>query len=215
MIKKISLAEEVAEQLREQIKAGTYPLESRLPTEPALMKVFGVGRSSIREAIRILSNLGYLRVQQGVGTFVAEIEGTEALGQAFEQASLKDLLEVRQLLEIRIAEKAALNRSPKDLKEMATSLDLRKSRAESGELNSCIEADILFHQAIANACGNPILTELYSASSKHVSLAFKQIYHDTRVFVDTQESHEKLFFAIKQQDATRAHELLNEIIEAV
>ncbi len=215
MIKRISLAEEVAERLKEQIRSGVYPLDTKLPTEPALMKTFGVGRSSIREAIRILSNLGYLRVQQGLGTFVAEKEGNETLGQAFERASLADLLEVRQLLEIRIAEKAALNRTDKDLHKMSLLLDDRKAKAESGELIACIEADILFHQAIADACGNPMLTELYSASSKHVSLAFKQIYQHTQVFLDTQEAHVQLFKAIKQRDAVRAHEFLNEIIEAV
>lgn len=215
MIKKISLAEEVAEQIRGRIKAGVYAVESQLPTETALMTAFGVGRSSIREAIRMLANLGYLRVQQGVGTFVADIEGSETLGQAFEQASLKDLLEVRQLLEVRIAEKAAVNRTESDLSEMMCLLAKRKTHAEAGELVACIEADVLFHQSVANACGNPILTELYATSSKHLSLAFKQIYRTTDVFVATQGSHELLFVAIKNKDAVRAQEILNEIIEAV
>ncbi|TDS10238.1 FadR/GntR family transcriptional regulator [Sphingobacterium paludis] len=215
MIKRTSLAEEVSERIKAKIKTGEYGLGSRLPTEPALMQVFGVGRSSVREAIRMLANLGYLDVQQGVGTFVAGSDGNEALGEVFEKAPLADLLEVRQLLEIRIAEKAAENRSTKDLGRMAAALKKRKIEADAGALETCIEADIAFHQAIADACGNPILMELYGTSSKHVAIAFKQIYANTTVFVSTQVSHERLFLAIEQRDAAQARSLLNEIIESV
>lgn len=215
MIKKISLADEVAEQIKIKIKSGLYPLQGQLPTEPELMKAFGVGRSSIREAIRILSNQGYLRVQQGVGTFVLGLDGNESLGVVFEQASWSDLLEVRQLLEIRIAEKAAQSRTAADIKKMSQALKRRRKMADSGDLVACIEADIAFHQAIADACGNPILTELYSASSKHVRIAFEQIYIDTHVFVQTQLSHERLLQSIKDSKPKRARALLNEIIESV
>ncbi|WP_037496464.1 FadR/GntR family transcriptional regulator [Sphingobacterium deserti] len=215
MIKRTSLAEEVSEQIKTKIKSGEYALSSRLPTEPELMQSFGVGRSSVREAIRMLSNLGYLDVQQGVGTFVTDSDGNESLGEAFQKAPLADLMEVRQLLEIRIAEKAAEHRTAKDLKRIAEALRKRKEEADAGALVACIEADIAFHQAIANACGNPILTELYSTSSKHVSIAFKQIYANTAVFISTQVSHEQLFLAIEKRDAVQARALLNEIIEAV
>lgn len=215
MIKKTSLAEEVAERIRAKIKSGELALHSQLPIEPALMKLFGVGRSSVREAVRILANQGYLDVQQGVGTFVVDCEGGENLGAAFEQAALTDLLEVRQLLEVRIAEKAARQRSNNDLSKIARALEKRKIEADANALVACIEADIAFHQSIADACGNSILSELYRASSKHIVAAFKQIYVDTTVFVETQESHEALFLAIEHQDVSQACAVLHEIIEAV
>jgi len=215
MIKRTSLAEEVSERIKAKIKSGEFALSSRLPTEPELMQSFGVGRSSVREAIRMLANLGYLDVQQGVGTFVTDSDGNESLGEAFQKAPLADLMEVRQLLEIRIAEKAAEHRTAKDLKRIEEALQKRKEEAGAGALVACIEADIAFHQAIADACGNPILTELYSTSSKHVSVAFKQIYVNTAVFISTQVSHEQLFRAIEKRDAVQARSLLNEIIEAV
>ncbi len=215
MIKKISLAEEVAERIRVKIKSGELPLHSQLPIEPALMKMFGVGRSSVREAIRILANQRYLDVQQGVGTFVVGSEGSEKLGVAFERAALADLLEVRQLLEMRIAEKAALHRNDDDLSKIAQALEWRRIEAHANALATCIDADIAFHQAIADACGNPILCELYSASSRHIVSAFKQIYVNTDVFVKTQQSHEQLFLAIERQDVLLARSVLHEIIEAV
>ena len=60
----------MAEQLQKQIKEGKLKEGDKLPTEPELMKVFGVGRSTIREAVKMLLNKGYISVQQGRGTFV-------------------------------------------------------------------------------------------------------------------------------------------------
>lgn len=215
MIKKTTLAEDIAVQIRQKIRDGVYPLDARLPTEPELMRIFGVGRSSVREAIRILANSGYLKVLQGKGTFVMNVEGNEGLNRAFRSAALEELLEVRYLLEGRIVEKAALNRTTIDLKNIAACLVDRKAKADAGELSLCIAADIDFHQQIANACGNSILAELYSESCKHMQVAFSQIYVDTSVFVQTHESHEDLYLSIREKDVDRARATLNKIIEHV
>ena len=71
-IRKKSLAEEVAELIKRQIDEGKLKENEKLPVESELAKLFGVGRSSIREAVRILSSMGLLNVQQGRGTFVAK-----------------------------------------------------------------------------------------------------------------------------------------------
>ncbi|MBD1432033.1 FadR family transcriptional regulator [Sphingobacterium sp. DN00404] len=201
--------------IRGKIKSHVYELASKLPTEPELMKALGVGRSSIREAIRILVNDGYLRVQQGVGTFVISSEGNESLVATFERGQFSELLEVRRLLEIRIAEKVAVNRTEENLKTIRQALDIRKRMATEGDINACINADIAFHQALADACGNSILTELYRASSKYVCNAFGQIYTSTKVFAETQDAHERLYLAVKEKDAVQSRLLLIGIIETV
>ena len=82
-IQKKSLAEEVSSLIREQINDGKLTKGEKLPTEPELMKLFGVGRSTVREAIKMLVNMGYLSVQQGRGTFVSKRLGVKrADGQA-------------------------------------------------------------------------------------------------------------------------------------
>ncbi|HEY8971874.1 MAG TPA: GntR family transcriptional regulator, partial [Puia sp.] len=65
-----SLADAVVSRLQQQLSLGEYQPGEKLPSEPELMEQFGVGRSTIREAIRILANLGLLSVRQGSGTFV-------------------------------------------------------------------------------------------------------------------------------------------------
>ena len=212
-INKRSLAEEVAAKLQEQISLGHYKVNEKLPTEPELMANFGVGRSSIREAIKILANSGQLRVQQGVGTFVEQSVGSrEPMDQRLKRANVNDLDEVRQLLEMKIAEKAAINRTEKDIQEIKLHLSNRKIAADKGLVADCIEADIKFHVAIAEASKNEILADLYRTTSVHLKNWFLQMYTDTTIFRDTYQLHGQLLKHIIAGDAKRSWQTAAKII---
>jgi DNA-binding FadR family transcriptional regulator len=213
LIQKKSLAEEVAVNLKEQIGAGKYAVGSQLPVEPELMKMFGVGRSTIREAIKLLANTGLLRVQQGVGTFVENLESnSETMDQRLKRAKEQEVDEVRQLLELKIAEKAALNRSSKDLQQINKHLAARKKAADNNSLTDCIDADIAFHTAIATAAGNAILTDLYKTVSAHLKEWFLSRFSNTAAFTASYPLHKRLMEAIEAKDPSKALKLAAEII---
>jgi DNA-binding FadR family transcriptional regulator len=213
LIPRRSLADEVAAQLQQQITLGKYKTGEQLPIEPELMRSFGVGRSTIREAIKILVNSGLLRVQQGLGTFIEGTEGIkEPLFQRLKRADINDLEEVRQLLEIKIAEKAAANRTEKDLKEMRRWLAVRKKAALDNLLNETIDADINFHTAIAVASKNDVLADLYKTFSMQVKKYFLSIFNDTTSFIKTQDMHEQLLESIKASDPKKAWNTAAKII---
>lgn len=213
LIQKKSLADELAGILKQQISSGHYRIGDKLPIEPELMKQFGVGRSTVREAIKILSNSGLLRVQQGVGTFVEQPSvGKEAIDQRLQRADFRDLDEVRQLLEMKIAEKAAMNRTDQDIEAIKVHLTARDRHAKEGQLEACIQSDISFHLAIAEASGNDILADLYRSTSVHLSKWFLQVYKDTSDFVQTQQYHEALLNHIVSQDAKAAWRTAAQII---
>lgn len=204
-IKRNSLADEVAQRLQEQISRGTYKPAEKLPTEPALMQEFGVGRSTIREAVRILANGGVVRVQQGLGTFVEEggsIE--EPLPQRLKRAQFVDLDEVRQLLEMKIAQKAALNRSDADIEKMELHLKKRKEGISAELVAACIQADIDFHVSIAEASGNSILSDLYKTVASHLKKHFIEIFNSVESFRATQQLHKNLLNSIIAQDGQKA-----------
>ena len=118
-IQKKSLAEEVSSLIREQINDGKLTKGEKLPTEPELMKLFGVGRSTVREAIKMLVNMGYLSVQQGRGTFVESVtETNEPFHQRLKRADIQELREVRDIIEAPIARLAAQRRTKTDLENM-------------------------------------------------------------------------------------------------
>ena len=204
-LKRQSLAEEVASRLQQQIASGKYKKGEQLPTEPELMQQFGVGRSSIREAIRILVNTGMIRVQQGVGTFILSQEAlNEPLTKRLERAHFHELDEVRLLLEVKIAEKAALNRTAKDIAKMKSLLKQRATCAFNNDPAGCIDADIVFHSTVAEASRNQIMVDLYKTIAAHLKQAFLERYEDTRSFRDSQGLHEDLLQSIIDKDPARA-----------
>ena len=130
IIQKKSLADMIAETLKQQITEGTYRVGDKLPTEPELMKTFGVGRSSVREAVKLLVNMGVVRVQQGSGTFVAVPSNNDDVNIKMSTADRTELDEVRKILDIAIVEKAVARRTEKDIERMRASLEKRKVNEE-------------------------------------------------------------------------------------
>lgn len=214
IIRKKSLAEELAGRLRQQIAGGKFGLGEKLPAEPELMRIFGVGRSTVREAVKTLSNMGLLEVQQGAGTFVANLSASdEPLEQRLKRADIHDLDEVRKILEVAIAGKAAERRGRRDTDKIEKYLADRKTAAEAGALEECIEADVNFHVAVAEAAHNDILCELYRSAAVHLKRGFRHIYDDTSFFLASQPSHERLARSIAAGDAAEAVETVVKIVE--
>lgn len=212
LIAKRKLADEVAEAIQSKIASGEYAIGEKLPIESELMKLFGVGRSSIREAIKILSIQGLLDVQQGVGTFVATNQVHESLHKQMSKAEMADIIEVRSLLEVKIAEKAAISRTTKQLTVIQKFLNERKKCADKGDIEQCINADINFHTAIAEACGNQLLMEIYKTSSIEVKKLFNKKHVDTTAFINSHQLHEELYKSIQEQNAKNAGMIVKKII---
>lgn len=213
IIQKKSLASEVAERLQKQITTGAFKVGDKLPTEPQLMKTYGVGRSTIREAIKIISNLGFMDVQQGVGTFVKSKTGHEPISQRMKRADIHELDEVRKILELKIAEKAAMMRNRQDISKINKFLSERGRTSKEGLLAACIEADVNFHISIAEASHNTILADLYKIAATHLTKGFKNLYTDTVPFAKSQAFHEQLAQAIIAKDYKKAHAIALKIIE--
>ncbi len=213
IIQKKSLADMIAETLKQQITEGTYRAGDKLPTEPELMKTFGVGRSSVREAVKLLVNMGVVRVQQGSGTFVAVPSNNDDVNIKMSTADRTELDEVRKILDIAIVEKAVARRTEKDIERMRASLEKRKVNAEKGLLEECIEADLNFHIAIADAAHNRILADIYRSAVTHLLSEFNRIYDGTDCFINSQTSHEKLLKHIIAGDLKNARKTATIIVE--
>ena len=213
IIQKKSLADMIAETLKQQITEGTSRAGDKLPTEPELMKTFGVGRSSVREAVKLLVNMGVVRVQQGSGTFVAVPSNNDDVNIKMSTADRTELDEVRKILDIAIVEKAVARRTEKDIERMRASLEKRKVNAEKGLLEECIEADLNFHIAIADAAHNRILADIYRSAATHLLSEFNRIYDGTDCFINSQTSHEKLLKHIIAGDLKNARKTATIIVE--
>jgi DNA-binding FadR family transcriptional regulator len=204
-IQRKSLADEVVAKLQETILKGGYKINQKLPVEAELMESFGVGRSTIREAVKVLVNSGFLRVQQGIGTFVEDATGiNEPLFKRLQRADTKNIDEVRQLLEIKIAEKAAMNRTGNDISKLQHFLDKRTKTANENLLSDCIDAHISFYIALAEASKNDVLADLYKLFAIQLKNKLVDNLKDTSSLKDIQDYHYQLFDGVLRQDFKKA-----------
>ncbi|GAB3338649.1 GntR family transcriptional regulator [Larkinella ripae] len=204
-IKRESLADVVVNKLQQQILSGRYSIGAKLPSEPELMQQLGVGRSTIREAIRILANKGLIRVQQGLGTFVqAQQNSVEPFHQSLSRAEGDEVNEVRQLLELKIAEKAALNRTQEDIEVMTVFLKKRHEAALRNKPEACIEADIQFHIRLAMASKNEVLADLYKIIADKMKKSFMEVFITTETLLSKQSMHTSLLQSVADRDPKKA-----------
>ncbi|MFB4314634.1 FadR/GntR family transcriptional regulator [Actinomadura sp. 21ATH] len=155
------LAEQAARNLRDRIAAGEWPVGSRLPGETTLAAELGVGRSTVREAIRALAGAGLLRTRQGAGVFVVATEPAGEWAARLRRASVADVYEIRMMIEVRAAELAAARRTDADLAALDVALAARDA-AIGGPVEPFVDADIAVHRAVVAAARNPLLTDLFA-----------------------------------------------------
>ncbi|ABG05506.1 transcriptional regulator, GntR family [Rubrobacter xylanophilus DSM 9941] len=156
-----ALGERVISQIADAVIRGELRPGQRLPTERELAEQFGVSRTVVRDAIKTLSGRGMLRVRQGSGIFVSTSE--ERLEQELallplEGAGLRDLFEVRKVLEAQAAEWAAQRRSSHHVERLAQIL--REARGHREDPAALSERDARFHVAVAESSQNLVLVRV-------------------------------------------------------
>ncbi len=152
-----SLADQLATDLRRQIEDGAVQPGQRLPTELALAAQYAVSRTVVREAVSRLRNSGLLVARQGAGMFVAARDAARPLD--FDSAVLADLgavlevVEVRRALESEVAALAAARATAAQRRAIRDALARADASIASG--SATVDEDLAFHQAVADAAGNP------------------------------------------------------------
>jgi len=200
-----SLADELASALQEKILKGSYKVNQKLPVEAELMHNYGVGRSTVREAVKILVNSGFLRVQQGVGTFVEENSGfNEPLSHRMKRASAQSIADVRQILEMKVAEQAATHRTGNDISKLEHFLSKRNKAVDKNLVTEAIDAHISFHLVLADASKNDVLAGLYKQFLMQLKAELLEKLEDTSFFKDKRESYQNLFDGVLRQDSRKA-----------
>ncbi len=174
--------EQIADQLLAQIGSRRLKPGDVLPRERELTQTFGVGRSSIREALRMLESQGVIAAVNGGSFVVAEAANplNSSLRLLFtldEQTGMHDLFELRRILECEAAALAAERRTDEHLAEMdAATAQMEESLARSGRGDDFIEGDLRFHLAVAGATGNRLVLHSMHAVREVVRRALLTVY---------------------------------------
>jgi len=179
LIRNDSAPEGVVKQILKNLETGIMKPGEKLPTQEKLAEKFGVGRSSIREATNALAIMGYLKIIQGKGTFISEKLPVDSSlgtpGRGFlGDANLFNLVEIREVLECYVVQKAAERADSRQLALLGKAINnLEKCASEREKF---LIEDLNFHIAIANAANLPevgkIVEVIHTQINKLLSVVF-------------------------------------------
>jgi GntR family transcriptional repressor for pyruvate dehydrogenase complex len=210
------LVEQAAERLREQITAGHWPVGTKLPGETTLAKELGVGRSTVREALRALAGAGLVQPRQGAGVFVTATEPVRDWPTRLRRAAVTDVYEVRMAVEVHAARLAARRRTPEDVAAMERALEGRRAASASSDA-AFVDADIAFHAAVVAAAHNPVLADLFEEFTPVLREGLVELLALTGLRDDdpntADEAHAALVRAVADGDAEGAAGILRGELE--
>jgi GntR family transcriptional repressor for pyruvate dehydrogenase complex len=207
----------VAEDLTARIGERALTPGTTLPSERELVEAFKVGRSSVREALRMLESRGLIE-NRGNGTFaVAEFKNplNHSLGLLLtvDEADLRELFEVRRILEGETAALAAARREPVHLERMRASVEAME--AALGSEAGYIGADLAFHLTIAEASGNRVASHLMHAIREQVQRGLGTAFHVPGGPQRSVEQHREILDAIEARRPDEARRIMHEHIQRV
>ncbi|MFF1541973.1 FadR/GntR family transcriptional regulator [Microbacterium sp. NPDC058269] len=181
-VRRAPLADQAAELLLERVRAGEWALGEKLPGETTLAPQLGVGRSTVREAIRQLAGRGVLASRQGAGVFVTALDAPEDWDAVLRRAGILAVIEARIAIETEAAALAAVRRTPADLRRIRRALADRA--AHRSDIESHVDADTTFHRTVVAAAHNPVLLDLFDSFTPRLREAMVEMLRIRREFGD-------------------------------
>ena len=202
------LPEQIADKLREMIIQEGMKTGSKLPAEGELMVRFGVSRSTVREAVKILQTERIVDIRQGQGTFLCAMPGLadDPLGLRFadQEKLIADLLETRLLVEPSVAALAAVRREESHLAEMKSLLDKMDNAYLHGE--DYTPFDFEFHSVIAQCTGNDVLQRLLPTIHESIQAGYQHTKRVEGSYQRASQCHLEMYRAIAEHDSERARQ---------
>lgn len=200
-----TLPEQTADKIIQYIIENNLQVGDKIPNEFELGAILNVGRSTIREAVRILVSRNVLVIRRGAGTYIANNTGVsdDPLGLAFTKDKYKlakDLFQVRIILEPEIAAMAANMATEKDIEVIRKQCDKVEKMIKNGE-DHMIE-DVKFHQAIAKCTDNSVIEKLIPIINTSVAV-FANIT-SRQLKEETINTHRAIADAIAEHNPTDA-----------
>lgn len=217
-IKSASLINRAVKTLTDFILRGRLEVGSYLPPELELCRQLGVGRSTLREALKVLESQGLVKKRHGKGVQVVD-ESRQAASELFKllvrrnEAPIDDIIEVRGIYEMEGAFLAALRAEPEDIAEMEKALQLMLS--EDTTLEEYVHADLALHLAIAKATHNQVLVfVLETISPLLIDTIYSTLCADPRPELNW-KCHQKLVKTIRERDPEGAAQAMREHHQAM
>jgi GntR family transcriptional repressor for pyruvate dehydrogenase complex len=220
-IRRRKLSEEAAFRLEAMIRDGTFPQGTMLPPERELMKIFGVGRASIREALFALSRMGLVLLRNGERPLVTAPTPETLISDL--SAAARDFLskpdgagffqDARALFEIGIARLAAQRATDEDVARLRRAF--KANAAARGDASRFERTDVAFHYVLASITKNPIFTAVHDALVEWLTSQRTLSLRVPGAEESAHDSHQRIFEAVAAGDSEASAKAMEEHLRDV
>lgn len=216
-IEKASVKDQTLEQLKNYILSGAVTLGERLPSERALADALGVGRYSVREALKVLEAVGLVESRIGEGTFLTTNTGASfgrilGLSLATWGGTIIELLDARKMIEVEAARAAAERATAGQIAQIKAELDTM--HANMDRVRAYLKADMNFHRRIGAASQNAIISQFVSNLIDLLEEVLQETKSDSLpAQAEGGGTHQAIFDAIVRNDAEAAGNLMRDHIQ--
>ncbi|MBU9712928.1 FadR/GntR family transcriptional regulator [Evansella tamaricis] len=188
----------------------------KLPSERELAERLGVGRSSVREALRALELLDLIKTRKGEGTFIQQSGGhrlAEVLASFFlrDQRAKQDVKETRKIIEIEAIRLACQRVSQQQLDKLENILNQSKEIWTGGDLP--VEEDYLFHQTLVESSQNQLLLNIWRPLVRYSMVALRESLSRLGRTEDSMKEHDRIFQAVARNDEAEAVRSIRDHLE--
>ncbi|GAA4384181.1 FadR/GntR family transcriptional regulator [Tsukamurella soli] len=221
-----SIPERLSAQIAAMIDSGRVPPGAHLPSERALMTLLGASRISVRQALQDLELRGYLIRRPRSGRIVAPPGERERDGSIFgvmtqDQRAIREVMDLRSVVEPPIAERAAMRHRVAQLHLLRDPLEAAEAAllVRPMERDTLQRYDVLFHLAIAKVTYNPMLERLIAETDAWMAPTRQVAFQTERRMRESVAAHRRIYDAIARRDAAGAgaamHDHLTDVLAAI
>lgn len=215
-IRRRSLQSEIIEYIQNYIKENELKVGDQLPSQDRLIRMMGVSRTSLREAMKTLEARGILYAHNGKGFFVSEEIGTTfslLIHFTKEKETLLETLDVRKILEKEILRMVIQRASDSEIKELGVIADELTDRIKKGEPQT--EIDKKFHYTIYRLSHNEVMYQLILSLNYALEQFWRFPLNMSDPFADSLPFHGMLYEAICERDIKKAQCINTQLLDAV
>ncbi|NNN18320.1 MAG: FadR family transcriptional regulator [Acidimicrobiaceae bacterium] len=207
----------VVSDILDMVRSKELPLGAALPNEADLCTRFQASRTRIREAVKYLQGKGFLRVEHGRGTWIEPLEHWDLLDAQLWITALKigdrdalisNLVEIRQILEIRTVELASKNRTPEQLRSMEKDLNIMEAALREHSPATYNRTSRRFHDDLAIATGNMLLLRLTRALAQALDLTKQFGNESSDILHHSFKEHQAILAAVASGNSQEASEAM-------